>query len=156
MPSESPSSNQKWSMYPSLHSNVARLLAESNLQFSFHETDDTETCVKDYDTNIMGRFKCHNSECKADGWSSKRIAITIRLYQGAKYNGRVYHQRCKRCDSLSEPELDDSYAERVVYRIKKWQGIQMEIPKYTVRNKLPHNEELCEGCAAGHCSGSSE
>src|SRR4051812_32993102 len=72
MPSGRPRSNERWSLYPSLHDNVARLLEEDNLHFSFHETDDAESCIKDYDTNIMGRFKCHNSACNSDGWSSKR------------------------------------------------------------------------------------
>jgi hypothetical protein len=40
---------------------------------------------------------------------------------------------------LSKPILDDSYVERVAYRLKKWCGVELERP------------EFCEGCKAGHC-----
>ncbi|KAF7860686.1 hypothetical protein EAF04_008204 [Stromatinia cepivora] len=152
MPSQRSKTSKSWSMYPLLHDSVSRLLEENNLHFDFHDIDDATSCTKEYDANIMGRFICRNRACNSSGWSSKRIAITIRMYPGAKYNGRVYHQRCKSCNSLSQPLLDDSYAERVAYRIKKWRGIQMYLPKYSGRSKGPHNTNLCEGCKAGHCS----
>jgi hypothetical protein len=104
----------------------------------------------------MGRFICHNSTCSSAGWASKRIAITIRLYQGKKYNARVYHQRCRSCNALSRPILDGSYAERVVYRIRKWEGVQVERPVWEGRKGKPHDTELCEGCRAGRCSGFGE
>lgn len=152
MPSQRSKSTEAWSMYPLLHDSVSRLLEENNLHFDFHDIDDATSCTKEYDTNIMGRFICRNHTCSSDGWSSKRIAITIRMYPGAKYNGRVYHQRCKSCKSLSRPILDDSYAERVAYRIMKWRGIHVYLPNYSDRSKGPHNRYLCEGCRAGHCS----
>ncbi|KAI0437513.1 hypothetical protein F4803DRAFT_538395 [Xylaria telfairii] len=57
------------------------------------------------------------------------------------------------CDTLSTPRVDNSYAERVAYRIKKWSGIKLEKPPRSSRKMLarPHEEELCEGCKAGHC-----
>ena len=158
MPSkkESKSNRQKWSMYSALHDDVSRRLEEHNLHFAFHERDDSVNCINAHDTTIMGRFKCHNRACSSSGWSSKRIAITIRMYAGGRYNARVYHQRCKGCDGLSRPDLDNSYAERVVYRLKKWRGIKMDVPpRSSGRSKRPHEEDLCEGCKAGHCSQSS-
>lgn len=152
MPRRRQKSDKRWSIYPSLHDNVSLLLEEDDIHFDFHEVDDAEGCIKEYDTNIMGRFICRNHACDSSGWSSKKIAITIRMYPGAKYNARVYHQRCKNCNSLSEPRLNESYAERVAYRLKKWRGIQMDLPSYdSKKSKGPHNSRLCEGCKAGHC-----
>ena len=142
----------KWSMYPELHDDVLRLLEDEDLHFDFHENDDPRTCIKDYDTNVMGRFICHNRACGSSGWSSKKIAITVRMYPEEEYNVRVYHQRCQRCNGLSTPRLDDSYAERVAYRLKKWSGIEMDAPNRSGTSKGPHQSELCEGCKDGHCS----
>ena len=116
------------------------------------DRDDDDGCIQDYDTNIMGRFACHNQACSSRGWASKRVAITIRMYPGEQYNARVYYQHCKACDMVSKPRLDDSYAERVAYRLKKWRGVKMEVPEYSGRSKSPHKSELCEGCKHGHCS----
>ncbi|CAG8207328.1 unnamed protein product, partial [Penicillium nalgiovense] len=84
------------------------------------------------------------------------IAITIRLFPGQKYNARVYHQRCKFCHWLSRPVLDQSYAERIVYWIRQWNGIRVERPPISRDSKGPHNRQLCEGCKAGHCSQADE
>lgn len=152
MPSRKSKSDRRWSIYSALHDDVSRLLEEEDLHFDFHETDDTGTCIKEHDTNIMGRFICRSRGCGSSGWSSKKIAITIRMYPGARYNARVYHQRCQGCNSLSKPRLDDSYAERVAYRIKKWCGIEMDSPNYSGKGDGPHQSDLCEGCKDGHCS----
>lgn len=153
MPRRRPKSEARWSMYPSLHDNVSLLLEEDDIHLDFYEVDDDEGCTKEYDTNIMGRFICHNHACDSSGWSSTRVAITIRMYPGAKYNARVYHQHCENCNSVSKPRLNWSYAERVAYRLKKWRGIQMEPPRYNPKkNRGPHYSHLCEGCKAGHCA----
>lgn len=120
MPSRKFKPNQKWSMYQILHGDVSRLLEEDGLHFDFHENDDPKTCIKDYDTNVMGRFSCHNRACNSNGWSSKRIAITIRMYHGTQYNARVYNQRCQRCNQLGKSHLDDSYAERTILMRRGW------------------------------------
>ncbi|KAM5349275.1 hypothetical protein ACJ41O_005782 [Fusarium nematophilum] len=137
-------SPKKWSMYPALHGKVASLLEEDDLYFTFYDTDDDNTRTESYDTNIMGRFKCYNPKCSSSGWSSKKIAITIRMYEGERYNARVYHQHCKECNSLSRPyAVDESYADRIAYRIKKWNGIEQEVPEYSRHTDAPHEEDLC-------------
>ena len=145
----------KWSIYRELHDEVSRLLEEADLHFYFHNNDNDRSCTKTWDTNIMGRFPCRNFTCKSRGWYSRKIAMTIRLYPGQKYNARVYHQRCMNCNRLSRPVLDASYAERVTYWVKQWNGVWVEKPPISVDSKSPHNNELCEGCKAGHCSESS-
>jgi hypothetical protein len=152
MPPRKSKSARSWSMYPALHDDISHLLEDDDLFFDFHENDDDESCIEEYDTNIMGRFVCHNQACSCGGWSSKMIAITIRMYPGARYNARIYHQRCRECKSLSKPRLNDSYAERVAYRLKKWSGIEVDRPFYSGQSKGPHQSDLCEGCKHNHCS----
>lgn len=139
-------------MYPALHDSVDWLLSEDGLSFTFFEIDEDKGFIKDYDTNIMGYFTCWNKACSKNGWSSKKIAITIRMYPDQQYNARVYHQRCKGCDSLSQPVPDDSYAERIAYRLKKWSDIDIARPFYNAESKGPHESALCEGCKHGHCT----
>ena len=143
---------RKWSTYPALHDDVSRLLEDDDLHYDFYGNAHHRRCTQEYDTNIMGRFICRNNKCKAGGWTSKKIAITIRMYPGLRYDATVYHQRCRECNSLSKPFLDDSYADRVAYRLKKWSGIEVERPDYSGTSNAPHREDLCEGCADGHCS----
>jgi hypothetical protein len=153
MPSRKKKSDRTSSMYPTLHENVSQLLEEDNLYFSFYDDDDeSSNCIKSYDTNVMGRFSCHNRSCSSQGWSSRVVAITIRMYPEMQYNARVYYQRCRQCNRPSKPKLDDSYAERVAYRLKKWSGVDMEQPHYSGHSKGPHESNLCEGCKAGHCT----
>lgn len=140
------------SMYPGLHSQVSDLLAAEQLVLRFNSLENGDDATHEFDTNIQGRFVCRNKACDSSGWGSKRIPITIRMYRDQQYNATVYHQRCKACDSLSRPILDGSYAERVAYRIKKWSGVEMELPPYSEgESKLPHRADLCEGCKSGHC-----
>ncbi len=144
--------DKSWSMYPLLHDSVSQLLEAENLSFTFFHRDSDKESIKEYDTNIMGRFKCLNKACPNSAWTSKMIAITIRMYPNQQYNARVYHQRCKDCQHLSQPLPDDSYAERIAYRLKKWSGVEMDLPSYTTGNDgRPHESHLCEGCKHGHC-----
>ncbi|OAQ63497.1 zinc-binding domain-containing protein [Pochonia chlamydosporia 170] len=142
----------RWSMFPDHHSEVADLLEEDNLYFTFHHGDKETGHIKGYDTNVMGRFQCPNPNYNEQGWSSKKIAVWIRLYSGKRYNARVFHQRCKSCNWVSRPTLDDSYAERVAYRLKKWSNVEVERPFYGGKKGKPHKSELCEGCKNGHCA----
>ena len=139
-------------MFPELHAEVSTRLEEDGLSFDFHTADTARNSTEVYDTNIMGDFVCSNDDCASNGWSSKKIAITIRMYPGKQYNARVYYQRCRSCRQLSKPTLDTSYAERVAYRLKKWSGLQLDIPYYSNESKGPHQSWLCEGCKNGHCS----
>ena len=138
MPSRKSMPNKPWSMYPTLHDDVSYILEKDDLHLNFHRSDSGRTCIKEYDTNIMGQFVCRNHACSSNGWSSKRIAITIRMYPRAQYNARVYNQSCQRCNRLGEPHLDDSYAERVAYRLKKWCGIEGARPIYSGQSNGPH------------------
>lgn len=152
MPTRKKRPEKKSSLYPALHDNVSSLLKKDDLHYAFHNSDDDDTCIEDYDTNIMGRFVCHNIKCPSQGWSSKVVPVTIRLYNNQQYNARVYHQRCKRCQKLSRPILDHSYAERVAYRIKKWTGVDVDRPPFDGKtSRGPHQSNLCEGCKTGHC-----
>ncbi|KEY69371.1 hypothetical protein S7711_08128 [Stachybotrys chartarum IBT 7711] len=139
------------SLFPSLHDQVSALLQEYHLTYAFHPHDDA-TCLKERDTNIMGRFVCRNPSCSSNGWSSKMIPVTIRLYRDNKYNARVYHQRCRKCNHVSRPTLDHSYAERVAYWLETWAGADIPRQPYTGNNdQPPHESHLCEGCRVGRC-----
>lgn len=152
MPHSSHGYRQSWSMFPELHEDVMGLLEGHGLNFTFEHADRT-SCERAYDTNVAGLFSCNNPRCAAGGWSSKVVPITIRMYHGRRYNARVYHQHCKECNVLAEPELNETYAQRVAYRLKKWSGIHVEPPPYhgADAGMPPHMSELCEGCKAGHC-----
>ncbi|KAH7245277.1 zinc-binding domain-containing protein [Fusarium tricinctum] len=155
MPRENPKPEEgpAWMIYPGLHEEVAEKLEEFQLDYSFNLNDDDVAKVRHYDTHIMGRFACNNKKCKKSGWSTKQLAITIREYTRDRYNARVYLQRCKRCKSLGQLKLnEESYIDRVAYRIKKWNGIEMELPMWSRTSERPHEEDLCEGCADGHCA----
>lgn len=157
MRGKGPKAAKLWSLHPKLHDDVAQLLNEEGLQLDFYNADDEETNIKEWDTNVMGRFICRNKGCHSSGWSSKKIAMTIRMYPRGLYNARVYHQRCKNCRALGRPVLDhECYAERVAYWLKKWNGIEVQRPNYSGQSRGPHDSELCEGCRAGHCPNSNE
>ncbi|KAL3490428.1 zinc-binding domain-containing protein [Aspergillus germanicus] len=143
------------SMRPALHPPVSTALESSTppLKFTFNPNNTDKGCIKSYDTNIMGKFICRRRGCH-HVWTSKKIAITIRLYRDNQYNARVYHQHCKKCHWVWKPKVDEKcYVKRTVYRLKKWSGCKdMEVPVYNKGNgKGPHISKLCEGCKAGHC-----
>ena len=144
--------NDSFDLRPSLHQDVSHQLRRHGLTFDFHADDDVEDIVMEYDTHIKGTFTCTNNACESRRWTSKQIAIAIRQYPGLKYNARVFYQRCQSCNAISRPELDDSYAERVSYRLAKWSGITLEEPPYSGHSQRPHQSWLCEGCRLGHCS----
>lgn len=139
-----------WSMFPSLHDDVSRLLEVKGHSFTCHNVDNEIDCTRSYDTAIMAKFCCRSQKCQSKIWSSKKVAITIRMYPGEQYNARVYHQHCKVCNALSKPILDDSYAERVTYRLLKWSGVEQDRPVFSGESRGPHRRELCEGCIAGY------
>ena len=138
-------------MRPSLHGDVSRQLDQYGLTFHFAPIDDPNDFLKEYDTTIVGAFTCTNDSCRKRRWTSKRVAITIRKLSDLSYNARVYYQRCERCGFVARPDLDDSYAERVAYRLAKWSGVAVSNPYFSGRSDRPHQEELCEGCRLGRC-----
>ena len=155
-PSEVKAEQPGWSTYASLHKRVARHLKYVNLDLKFHDPESSAKTEHQENGHIMGHFKCLNETCKSDGWASKKIAIWIQMYKGHKYNATVYHQRCKACNSLGRPNLNDkSYARRVAYWLKKWCRIKMPEKginqSYVGRSRRPHLSDFCEGCKAGHC-----
>jgi len=69
------------------------------------------------------------------------------------YDAVVFKQRCRTCQHLGTMRINEnSYIERVAYRLKKWAGVPMETPEYNaVERGPPHESSLCEGCKAGCC-----
>ena len=127
------------------------MLAHDDLNFTHVPAQNAP--LKEYDTNIMGRFICTNKSCKSSGWLSKQIAITICLYAHDKYSATVYHQKCNRCNTIGKLVPDKtSYVDRVSYRLWKWSGVDVEPPIFTSKSERgPHLSHLCEGCRRGHC-----
>ncbi|KAK6436860.1 hypothetical protein LTR95_006945 [Oleoguttula sp. CCFEE 5521] len=114
--------DRSFDMRHSLHREVSNLLQRYGLSFDFSPVDDPHEFLKEYDTSLMGSFSCTNSSCTKPRWTSKKIAITIRQRPGLRYNAR----QCESCGSTSRPELDRSYAQRVLYRLAKWSGIAVQ------------------------------
>lgn len=143
---------KRWSLQSPLHRDVASVLKQDGLRFKFHDVDDEQGVINEFDSHVMGRFVCGNKGCPCTGWGSRRIAVTIRQYEGKRYNARVYHQRCRKCGEVGGLRLDgESYVQRVSYRIRKWNGVEVEEPPYRVGGRLPHDGDLCCGCAVGRC-----
>ncbi|KAK3817132.1 MAG: zinc-binding domain-containing protein [Linnemannia elongata] len=138
-----------WSLYPELFGSVDVYLKKP---FTFYDVDDDGLhALKEYDTFVSGFFLC-SERCSKRGWSSGKIAISIRLYDHEQYNARIHHQRCRVCDALSRPTLDaDTYGERVSYRLNKWSGFKMSHPIYGKKTTPPHDCENCEACSIGRC-----
>jgi hypothetical protein len=153
---DSSHANSPWSVHPALHDEVSQLLEVDGLLVDFYEAGGWDDCIKDYDTNVMGAFACNKPACPVQKWTSKKIAISIRLYKNKRYDAIVWHQRCQECNSIGMLDLHtESYVERIVYRLKKWFGLAVEEPVYRRGSRAPHREELCEGCKNGHCAAMS-
>ncbi|KAI0884011.1 zinc-binding domain-containing protein [Annulohypoxylon maeteangense] len=138
-------------MYPQLHRDVLKAVSP-NIKKPWFNSRAGDEADKKYETNVMGKFKCDNDGCSSDGWSSNRVAILIRGYSGNGYNAEVFGQRCRLCNALGTLTLDDnSYLERVAYRLNKWGGISVKPPDHKIGQSPPHREDLCEGCKMGYC-----
>ncbi|OAL45388.1 hypothetical protein IQ07DRAFT_489083, partial [Pyrenochaeta sp. DS3sAY3a] len=106
----------------------------------------------EWHTHVMGIFTCTNPTCDAQSWASKKVPIEIRGYAGNGYSATVYNQRCKACDQLGTFKLDErAYVERVAYRLKRWAGVEVEVPRFEGKKGLPHETAYCEGCKRGKC-----
>jgi hypothetical protein len=145
--------------YRRLHSRVANEVADDipGLWFYGGPRDGSgQTPFREYSTHVMGFFKCNNEDCSQPSWASKKIAIHIRGYRKKNgrigYNAEVFNQRCKSCHQLGALVMDEeSYVERVVYRVKVWAEVPVERQQRCQKRGLPHVSELCEGCKAGVC-----
>ncbi|KAI5865706.1 zinc-binding domain-containing protein [Durotheca rogersii] len=136
--------------YPSLHQDVANAVSDQIPSTWFKKKD--KGFEEEYSTKVMGKFKCNNGGCSKDGWASRTVAIVIRRYPNNGYNATVFNQRCQSCNKLGTLTLNEnSYIERVAYRLKKWAGVPMETRPYDGSGGPPHISELCEGCKRGYC-----
>ncbi|KAK4163788.1 zinc-binding domain-containing protein [Cladorrhinum sp. PSN259] len=145
-------------MFPSLHENVRNAVSK-NLKPTiwFNENNSDDGYNNDYNTSVMGTFECKNKRCRKKGWNSKKVATWIRGYPNGGYSAEVFNQHCKACDQLGVFTLDEqSYVDRVSYRIQKWAGIHLERPDYSGVSKGPHQKQFCEGCKHGHCEALSD
>jgi len=144
-------------MFPSLHQNVVNAVSDEIRSTWFSKKGGDEDSDNEYSTNVMGKFRCNNDSCSSRGWSSKKVSILIRGYPGNGYNAVVFNQHCKSCNGLGTLTLDEnSYVERVAYRLKKWAGVRVEGQHYAGKVGPPHKSELCEGCKQGYCHDSED
>lgn len=139
-------------MFPSLHQRVADAVANDIPSIQSHEKNSDKGSDNAHPTNIVGKFICTNKACSTGGWHSMMVAILIRGYPSDEYNAVVFNQRCKACKRLGLLFLDEeTYVERVAYRLKKWAGVLMDRPFYEEKQTPPHESDLCEGCKRGFC-----
>jgi hypothetical protein len=145
--------HESWPMYPALHDSVRPLLEEHDLSFTFFATETDKGSIEEYDTNIMGRFKCLYEACPKKGWGSKMIAITVRMY--CTPNNNTMPECITNVAKVLEVLASHSqmiHTHREAYRLKKWSGIKMDRPSVTAgTSERPHESALCEGCKHGHC-----
>lgn len=138
-------------MFPTLHQRVLDAISDKTVSAWFNEKS-TNKSKNEYSTNVMGNFKCSNDDCSKGSWGSKKVAILIRSYPGNGYNSVVFNQRCQSCNQLGTLTLhDNSYVERVAYRLKRWVGVPIEEQHYDQKVGPPHKSELCEGYKQGYC-----
>jgi len=139
-------------MFPSLHQGVTMAVSDKSHSTWFNKRGSDKDSKNKYSTNVMGRFKCDNDGCPIRGWASKKVAILIRGYPENGYNAVVFNQRGKARNGLGTLILNEnSYIERVAYRLKKSAGVPMKEQHHAGKAGLPHKRELCEGCKRGYC-----
>lgn len=143
-------------MFPSLHQDVSNAVSEHIPSLRFHEQNTDYGSNKTYSTFVMGEFRCHNNTCPTRAWTSGKVTILIRQYSDGSYNAEVFKQRCRACNRLGTLKMDNnSYVERVSYRLLAWKGVAQVRPHYGSKNTPPHQKHLCEGCKRGICKESS-
>lgn len=137
-------------MFPSLHHAVLKAVSSDIPKTWF--SNQSGGAHTEYTTHVMGKFKCDNDGCSNDGWGSKMVAILIRGFSENGYNAVVFNQRCRSCNKLGTMTLDEnSYVERIAYRLKRWAGVKVERQYHVERAGSPHKADLCEGCKSGYC-----
>lgn len=138
-------------MFPALHPRVLDEVS-GDIDDVWFEEETNDSISNEHNTHIMGRFRCNTAGCSNGSWGSKKIAIVIRGYPENGYNAVVFNQRCESCNSLGTMTLDEeSYVERIAYRLRVWAGVRVERPPFNKRRGPPHIPELCEGCIQGYC-----
>jgi hypothetical protein len=139
--------------FSSLHQRVANALSNDiEIGSTWFNHNGGANCENEYSTHVMGKFTCTNPGCSKGSWTSKKVAIQIRGYRRNGYNAVVFGQRCAECKRLGSLALDEnSYVERVVYRLRKWAGVWVGKQQYSSKEGPPHKRELCEGCKRGCC-----
>lgn len=144
-------------MFPTLHQDVVRAVSDTIASPWYRESHENTRIKNEYTSYVMGKFKCVNGACTTDGWGSKKVTILIRGYDGNGYDATVFNQRCRGCRQLGRLTLDEqSYVERVAYRIQKWAGVHVERQPFASTKGLPHKRDLCEGCKRGICHQSND
>jgi hypothetical protein len=139
-------------LFPSLHQDVVNAVSDKIASPQFHMNGSDSAANNKHPTHVMGRFKCNNNSCSNHGWGSKKVAILIRGYSEGSYDAVVFNQRCRSCEKLGNLILDEeSYIDRVAYRLKIWAGVQMKKTYVTSKKGPPHESTLCEGCKRGVC-----
>lgn len=150
--SKSKKATEESFMFPTLHEDVLYAISDDLSSAWFHDGCNEIEPENKYSTVIMGRFRCINSSCSENVWTSGQVSIVITGYPNNGYGAIVYNQRCKSCHWLGALTLDkQSYVDRIAYRLKKWAGIAMEERSYTRRETPPHRADLYEGCKRGVC-----
>ncbi|KAK3996564.1 zinc-binding domain-containing protein [Cladorrhinum sp. PSN332] len=143
--------------FPNLHQRISETLTNDGVSpiRSFNESGASDNPGDVYNTHVMGNFCCSNDQCD-NQWHSKKVAIEIRRCGKNEYSASVYSQRCQDCNELGIMKLnEDSYVDRLVYRLKSWAGIKMEKRRRGGRpGDDPHQSQFCEGCRLGKCRSS--
>lgn len=139
--------------FPNLHERVRDAIFPDVGSTWFQDDDRSTGFLEQYTSNVSGHFTCNNKTCRKHQWSSGVVTFRIRGYARNGYSASVFNQRCRDCNHLGSFSLDEqSYVERVAYRVKKWAGVAMARPYYNpVGPQGPHEEDFCEGCALGIC-----
>jgi hypothetical protein len=149
------------STYQHLHARVVDALREHGVAGATYvsPTNKKRKQTRTKETNVMGRFACTNTQCRNKRWSSKMVGITIAQHRGVKggaggvfYSAEVYHQLCQSCDEVGRLYIDEqSYVERVTWRIRLWAGNRPETPILQEKKGPSHVSELCIGCQRMRC-----
>jgi hypothetical protein len=139
--------------FPELHEKVVDAVSDEMATPWFRPDDGDDGRRNKYHTNVVGKFKCTNKACSKKGWSSGVVATVIKGYRLNGYNAVVFNQNCKKCKQLGTFTMDEqTYVDRVAYRIKKWAGVsEATRPFDSSKRTKPHESSLCEGCKQGVC-----
>ncbi|KXH60882.1 hypothetical protein CNYM01_12630 [Colletotrichum nymphaeae SA-01] len=137
--------------FPLLHAKVANAVND-HVIVVWVSIKTTQEPNNTHPTSVVGKFTCDNDACPNKTWTSGNVALQIQGYPGGGYNAVVYNQQCRVCKRLGIFSLnEDTYVDRIAYRLKKWAGVAMERPVYEKKGTPPHKKELCEGCKKGRC-----